>query len=38
MPSSLGELRAFLVGTKESALSQEQQKEIVDRVKKALSQ
>jgi len=37
MPSSLGELRAFLVGTKESAISQEQQKEIVDRVKKALS-
>jgi len=37
MPSSLGELRAFLVGTKESTLSQEQQKEIVDRVKKALS-
>jgi DNA-directed RNA polymerase subunit F len=37
MPSSLGELRAFLVGTKESTISQEQQKEIVDRINKALS-
>jgi DNA-directed RNA polymerase subunit F len=37
VPSSLGELRAFLVGAKESAANQEQQKEILDRIKKALS-
>jgi DNA-directed RNA polymerase subunit F len=37
MPGSLGELRVFLVGTKESTISQEQQKEILDRIKKALS-
>ncbi len=37
VPSSLGELRAFLVGVKESVVNQEQQKEILDRIKKALS-
>lgn len=37
MPGSLGELRAFLVGTRESSISQDKQIEMLDRIKKALS-